>query len=162
MDTGGIEVERVRSFSFMLSILSELTRHCFCCCLPGLGHRPVSLGDTMVASGRSPAGRASCAFICELPFARCLSPRGPPGLPFAFVSGAARSVRPSPAAPPKSADSFPPSKASSLSLALFLLIAATLGSFPWQSLALERNSARGEGFLCAPYPVGFPSTQNMG
>lgn len=49
MDTGGIEVERVRSFSFMLSILSELTRHCFCCCQPGLGHRPVSLGDTVVA-----------------------------------------------------------------------------------------------------------------
>lgn len=123
MDTGGIKVERVRSFCFTLKILSELLRRRFCCCLPGGGHCPSHWAALQRLAVPSCARQAflpsDSSFL--LPRAFPLEALGA----FSFVSGVTCSMRPSLATLLKSSTSFPPSP-SSLFLAVFLHVAATL------------------------------------
>lgn len=67
----GIEVERLRPFCFLLSILSRLMCHCFYCCLPGLGHHLLSHGNTSEAVSLflRRARQAFCAITCDRPLA---------------------------------------------------------------------------------------------
>lgn len=84
--SGWIEVERMRTFCFILSILSKLTCHCFSCCLCGLSHHHFSLRNTSVAVSLflGDARKAFCAIMGELPFGIDLFPGAPHGSSFPF------------------------------------------------------------------------------
>lgn len=84
--SGWIEVERMRAFCFILSILSKLTCHCFSCFLCGLSHHHFSLGNTSVAVSLflGHARQTFCAVMGDLPFGISLSPGAPRGSSFPF------------------------------------------------------------------------------